>query len=306
MNVAPVLFVIFNRPDTTELVFQQIRKARPTQLFIAADGPRPNRPDDASRCAQARSIVANVDWPCTVKTLFREQNLGCKRAVSSAINWFFQHVEEGIILEDDCLPDPTFFSFCTELLAKYRNDSHVMHIGGVTFQAKRHAAETVSYYFSGFAPIWGWATWRRAWQKYDVNPSENAKHVSLTAPYFNERLRWFLKEIIAGRLDTWDTQWLVAIRRWDGLSIIPRVSLIQNIGFGLGATHTVRAPGWLADMTVGSIDFLVHPKEVKIDTEADWYDATHIHRQPWYMKAVESIYFSLKGLLASTSKSINA
>ena len=295
--ISPVLFIIFNRPDTTELVFEQIRKARPGQLFIAADGPRPNRPDDALRCTQTRTIVANIDWPCTVRTLFREQNLGCKRAVSLAIDWFFEQVEEGIILEDDCLPESTFFTYCTEMLARYRNDTRVMHVGGMTFQTNRNATTGASYYFSGYTYIWGWATWRRAWQCYNVDPTENARHLTLEAPYFNERVRWVLKETIAGRIDSWDTQWLVAMRRYGGLSIVPIVGQIHNIGFGFGATHTVRKPRWLSKLVIGPIGPLVHPAEVTINTEADWHDATHIHQQPWYMRALESIYFSVKGLL---------
>lgn len=248
-------------------------------------------------CEQTRQIATQVDWNCDVQTLFREQNVGCKQAVSSAIDWFFSQVDAGIILEDDCVPEPTFFSFCTDLLDKYRDDERVMHISGMTFQARRDVTAGASYYFSGFAPIWGWATWRRAWQRYNVDPTENARELSLTAPYFNQRVRWMLSQIINGQLDTWDIQWLVAIRRYDGLSILPRVCQTTNIGFGLQATHTYRKPRWLADLITGPIDKpLVHPPVVAINTEADWYDATHIHQQPWYMRILEWVYFTLMGL----------
>lgn len=298
MPTAPVLFLIFNRPDTTQLVFDRIRQVRPSQLFIAADGPRTHKTGEAALCEQTRQIVHQVDWDCEVQTLFREENLGCKRAVSLAIDWFFSQVDAGIILEDDCLPEPTFFSFCTDLLDRYRHDDRVMHISGITFQARRDVTAGASYYFSGFASIWGWATWRRAWQRYNVDPAENARHVSLTAPYFNQRLRWILNEVITGRLDTWDVQWLVAIRRHNGLSIVPRISQVTNIGFGLSATHTVRKPRWLADLFTAPLDQpLVHPPTVAINTEADWYDATHIHRQPGYMRLLEWGYFTLMGLV---------
>ncbi len=298
MPTAPVLFLIFNRPDTTQLVFDRIRQVRPSQLFIAADGPRTHKPGEAALCEQTRQIVSQVDWDCEVQTLFREENLGCKRAVSLAIDWFFSQVDAGIILEDDCLPEPTFFSFCTDLLDRYRHDDRVMHISGITFQARRDVTAGASYYFSGFASIWGWATWRRAWQRYNVDPAENARHVSLTAPYFNQRLRWILNEVSTGRLDTWDVQWLVAIRRHNGLSIVPRISQVTNIGFGLSATHTVRKPRWLADLFTAPLDLpLVHPPTVAINTEADWYDATHIHRQPGYMRLLEWGYFTLMGLV---------
>lgn len=296
--IAPVLFIIFNRPDTTTLVFERIRQARPAQLFVAADGPRSGKANEAALCEQTRQIVAAIDWPCTVKTLFRDQNLGCKLAVSSAIDWFFAHVEEGIILEDDCLPEPTFLPYCTAMLSRYRYDSRVMHVGGMTFQGNRDVTHGASYYFSGYTYIWGWATWRRAWQHYDVDPAENARHVSLTAPYFNDRVRWVLNETIAGRIDSWDTQWLVAMRRYGGLSIVPRICQIHNIGFGFGATHTKRKPRWFKQLVIGPLDEpLIHPPTVAINTEADWYDARHIHQQPWYMRVLEWGYFTLMGLV---------
>ena len=152
----PILFLVFNRPETTALVFQEIRKVRPQQLFVAADGPRPDRTGEAEKCAEVKKIVAAVDWPCEVKTLFRDNNLGCRVAVSSAINWFFENVEEGIILEDDCLPHPDFFRFCNELLDYYRNDERIMHIGGNNFQFVNKYGKS-SYYFSHYAHIWGWA-----------------------------------------------------------------------------------------------------------------------------------------------------
>ena len=127
--------MVFNRPDTTKQVFETIRKARPAQLFVAADGPRENRPDEAEKCAEVRRIVDNgIDWDCKVHRLYRDKNLGCKIACSSAIDWFFEHVDEGIILEDDTLPHPTFFQFCEELLKRYRDDERIMLIsGGIIF-----------------------------------------------------------------------------------------------------------------------------------------------------------------------------
>jgi len=152
---APVLLLIFNRPDTTQLVFNKIRKARPAELYIAADGPRKNQPDDPENCRKAREILRQVDWDCKISTLFREENLGCKIGVSSAIDWFFSEVEEGIILEDDCVPDQSFFQFCQELLARYRDDKRVMMISGDNFQFGRRRTD-YSYYFSQYVHIWGW------------------------------------------------------------------------------------------------------------------------------------------------------
>ena len=164
----PILFLIFNRPDTTFKVFEEIRKIKPAKLYIAADGPRPNVIGEEEKCTASRNIIKQVDWDCDVKTLFREKNLGCKIAVSSAISWFFENVEEGIILEDDTFPTQSFFWFCQELLDFYRNDSRIMHISGNNFQLGKIRGEG-SYYFSKYNHIWGWATWKRAWRFYDVS-----------------------------------------------------------------------------------------------------------------------------------------
>ena len=166
MTSVPVLFLIFNRPDTTALVMEAIRAARPARLYVAADGPRPGCPGDAERCAEARRVVTAVDWPCQVKTLFRETNLGCRKAVSSAIDWLFACEEEGIILEDDCVPTSDFFSFCGELLERFRDDKQIMAICGSCY-AEAEPNYRASYYFSYYADPWGWATWRRAWRLYD-------------------------------------------------------------------------------------------------------------------------------------------
>ena len=159
-----VLFVVFNRPDTTKRVFEAIRLAKPKRLYITTDGPRPNMPDDVQLCKQTREIVSVVDWDCEVKTLFREENAGCKNGVSAAINWFFDHEEEGIILEDDCLPANSFFKFCDTLLEKYRYDTRVRHITGCNLQFGKKWGDA-SYYFSNLTNGWGWASWRRAWRR---------------------------------------------------------------------------------------------------------------------------------------------
>lgn len=150
----PILFIVFNRPDPTQQVFEKIRQIRPQQLFIAADGPRENQPDDKINCAQVRAIINRIDWDCQVQTLFSEKNLGCGKAVSNAITWFFEHVEEGIILEDDCVPDVSFFDFCKAMLEQYRNNPHVMMISGTSFLYNRIESRE-SYFFSKYYSIWG-------------------------------------------------------------------------------------------------------------------------------------------------------
>jgi len=164
MNTA-ILFLIFNRPETASQVFKKIRLARPPRLYVACDGPRNNHSTDIEMVRLTRDLVTKVDWPCNIKTLFRDHNLGCKKAVSSAIDWFFEKEEQGIILEDDCVPHLDFFNFCEKLLNYYKNDKRVFTITGVNFQNEKWRGEA-SYYFSKFNHCWGWATWKRSWSFY--------------------------------------------------------------------------------------------------------------------------------------------
>lgn len=239
----PILFLVFNRPDTTKKVFESIREAKPAQLYIAADGPRKNLPQEVKKCKKVREIVTKVDWDCEVNTLFREENLGCKLAVSSAIDWFFENEEMGIILEDDCLPDQSFFHFCKELLEKYKSDNRVWHIGGYKYQSL--GSDEFSYNFSRFTHVWGWATWRRAWKHYDVEIKKYQKHKEKLQKYdfFHRKKEYLdrkniLDKIIFGELDTWDYQWNFCVRINNGLAIRPRINLVKNIGFREDATHT--------------------------------------------------------------------
>lgn len=263
----PVLFLIFNRPDTTKQVFETIRKARPKQLFIAADGPRLNKPGEKEKVQTTREIVSNVDWDCDVKTLFRDKNLGCKIAPCSAIDWFFENVEEGIILEDDCLPDQSFFRFCEELLEKYRDDMRIGQICGFNPLIKSDI-QNESYLFSKFGPTWGWASWRRAWNKYDVtilswDEIKKRNIVSfITDSYLEKKWRIdIFNEIYNNKMDAWDYQWSFAKLINSFLSIIPSKNLIKNIGFGEEATHT---KGKIDEklLTSFEINTIIHPKFV--------------------------------------------
>lgn len=279
----PVLFLIFNRPDLTAQVFQRIRELRPAQLFVAADGPRSDREGEAQLCAAARQTVERgVDWDCDVKELFREKNLGCKIAVSSAIAWFFEHVEEGIILEDDCLPSPGFFPFCSELLTRYRDDERIMAVCGSNFQDGLRRGSG-SYYFSIYNQIWAWATWRRAWRFYDpelllwpsLKPSKWLAGVTgsgLAAAHLGSDF----DRITAGTYDTWDAQWNFCCWTNHGLALIPNENLVTNLGFDERATHTKDALSKDAKRTVAELAFpLVHPRLVHPDYEADAYTARH-------------------------------
>ncbi|EFL50856.1 hypothetical protein DesfrDRAFT_2432 [Solidesulfovibrio fructosivorans JJ]] len=280
----PVLFLIFNRPETTARVFETIRQARPRQLFVAADGPRSHVPTDAETCRTAREIALAVDWDCEVKTLLRARNLGCRVAVSSSITWFFQQVDEGIILEDDVLPVAGFFDFCQSLLAHYRQDARVIQISGSNFQLGARRGEG-SYYFSIFNHIWGWATWRRAWRLFD--PSLRAvqrfqRSGVLERLFTNPATRDLWLESFTraanGEIDTWDYAWTMAAFGSSGLTILPNANMVANIGFDLNATHTGSA-GWLARLPVQDVEPLRHPSAVAADAAADTFTQTYFYDQ---------------------------
>jgi len=242
----PVLFLVFNRPETTKQVFEAIRKAKPPKLFVAADGPRPDKPGEEEKCEQVRKIIERgIDWDCEVYKLYRDKNLGCKIAVSSAITWFFENVEMGIILEDDCLPSLSFFWFCEELLERYRDDLRIWHISGNNFHFGWKRDSDYSYYFGGiYGSIWGWATWRNRWKHYSVD-MKNYDEVKTKGYLENcydgsNAVKSRINDFECARygLDTWDFQWVYT--RWinNGLTIIPIVNLVKNIGFSEDATHT--------------------------------------------------------------------
>lgn len=279
----PILFLVFNRPDATRQVFQAIRRAKPTKLFVAADGPRSNKESEKEKCELVRNIVTQIDWDCELTTLFRETNLGCGKAVSEAITWFFEHVEEGIILEDDCLPAESFFYYCSEVLHMYRNDEKIMHIGGCNFQngIKRGRGD---YYFSSIAHIWGWATWKRAWDKYDYNMngySDNCCIEMLNKLYRqNHIINYWVNIYNAmsnGMIDTWDYQWQYTLLINNGMSISPNINMVSNIGFGINATHTIEENRLVSDLPVFEVTNLKHPVRIILSKIADAYTYKHIY-----------------------------
>jgi hypothetical protein len=284
----PVVFLVFNRPDLTARVFETIRAARPDKLLIVADGPRPNRLSDDALCTETRRIVSAVDWPCDVRTNFAPSNMGCRDRVASGIDWAFSLVEEAIILEDDCLPEMSFFRFCQELLDRYRDEPTVMHISGANLHTRALPAEH-DYYFSRHTHIWGWATWRRAWRHYDLQMSSWGLFKGVDQ-FFNEPLRPAFRRYFcsrfdltyAGRLDTWDYQWTLTCWRNKGLSITPTCNLISNIGFDERAAHT-RSHSHLAAMPTYASRFpLEHPAAIERSVAADNLLETHqFNDTPW-------------------------
>ena len=278
----PVLFIIFNRPETTKKVFEAIRKYKPTKLFIAADGSRRGKQGEVERCVEARKITEQIDWPFEVKRLYRDKNLGCKLAVSSAIDWFFKNVEDGIILEDDCLPNSSFFRFCENMLDIYRNDEKVMCISGDNFLPKKMQKKN-DYYFSKYVHIWGWATWRRAWKNYDVNIKDwpEIKKKGTINKYFDnflEKTYWqtLFDAVYRGKINTWDYQFVYHIWKTGGVSVMPNTNLISNIGFGKNAAHLKSKKSSLSKLGTNTLNAEIKKRSVKLNRMADTYSRKNI------------------------------
>jgi hypothetical protein len=286
VNKVAVLLLAFNRPEVTRQVLEAIAGYAPPRLYVALDGPRAGHPTDTKNCTAVRQLVA--DWEtanpgCKVHNLYRDHNLGCGRAVSSGISWFFDEEEMGIVLEDDSLPNPSFFIFCETMLWKYRDTSRIMHIGGSNHL---HGAVPMnsSWYFSRYPHIWGWASWRRAWSQYRFDMSELDKLLKL--PYF---LRYYKPEIFQltarGQLDTWDIQWIYTFLINDGLSVLPNGNFIKNIGFDdQGGTHHNAKPAWYDDTTTVLTD-LIPPASIEPNTAADDYVFRDIYSPSLLLRA---------------------
>lgn len=275
MYKTPILFVIFNQPDSTRRVFEAIRKIQPTKLYIAADGPRLDKEGEVGACEAARRATDAVDWPCEVKRLYQENNLGGKVGPITAIDWFFDNEEEGIILEHDCLPSMDFFRFCEELLNKYRDVEKVKMISGDNFQFGKKYGEA-SYYFSRFPHIWGWATWRRSWKEYDgdMKTYPDFKSSGKIAKIFkNIKLqKYWLNHfdmLYEGKLDVWDGQVSYNIFDHDGVVILPNVNLVSNIGFCPEATHTKNPNDKFSNISTESLGDITHPTSLVVNEEAD-------------------------------------
>ncbi|MBY0426652.1 MAG: nucleotide-diphospho-sugar transferase [Cytophagales bacterium] len=282
----PILFILFNRSDTAIQVLEAIRKVEPKKLYFFADAPRGNVLADSKDCEEARQIVRQVDWACEVKTNFLTQNVGPRKAIGQAIHWMFEHEDEGIILEHDCLPDPSFFWYCQQLLDYYRHDSRIMHISGDNFQNGIQRGEA-SYYFSMLNHIWGFATWKRAWKYYDVDMKkypEFVKNKEIDQIIFDKSYKkyWIdiFNRIYDNRINSWDYQWTFAIWTQHGLSILPQKNLVSNIGFDEKALNTVRKKHRFANMKRYSLDTITHPEFIICNIKADeyfYYEYLHVN-----------------------------
>lgn len=304
LNTA-VLFLIFNRLDTTKQVFEAIRQARPPRLYVASDGHRPDRAGEDEKVRQVRNyVLKNIDWNCEVKTLFGDRNMGCGVAVSSAIDWFFEFEEDGIIFEDDVLPDPSFFPFCEELLERYQDEPQVMMISGTYFAGEKYRL-TESYYFSLYPHIWGWATWRRAWKCNDrqmkkwpqLKQTNFLSQLSGGDKYFINYWSKIFDMVHAGKVDIWSYQFTFACWVNLGLSIVPSRNLAKNIGFGTAGTHTLNDDYWIAKLPLQRMEFpLIHPINIERNIIEDrWYDK-HVFGITFISSIISSLKLWIKQL----------
>jgi hypothetical protein len=275
-KTAPVALFIFNRPQLTAQAYERIRQVKPGRLFIIADGPRRDHPDDAELCDLTRRVVSSPDWDCELQANFAEENLGNGRRMSSGLDWVFSQCDEAIILEDDCVPSRSFFAFCTVLLTCYRDDNRIMHISGNNYQddVRRGIG---SYFFSRYALSWGWASWARAWRQYDFNLQtwpEARQDVWLQSflddPLEVEYWTWIFERLYRGLIDTWDYQWLFTCWRYNGLCIQPNINLVSNVGVGPDATNFKEKHSTIG-VPAGEIQALVHPGVVERSRAADRY-----------------------------------
>lgn len=283
----PILLLAFNRPDTTQRVLESLEAARPARIFLAVDGPRVNREGESARVAQVRHLAERIDWDCDVQTLFREQNLGCKLAVSQAISWFFSNVEAGIILEDDCVAHRSFFPYAAKLLERYRDDERVLMVSGDNFQRGRRRTE-YSYYFSRYTHIWGWATWRRAWRLYDHEMTlwPGLRDGGWLIDILGDRKAaeyWggIFEDTYQNRNTSWAYRWMFCAWAHGGLTVLPNVNLVSNIGFGDLATHTHHSESPWAALPVEAISLpLKHPPAPMRNRRADAFTQRAMFSSP--------------------------
>jgi hypothetical protein len=303
----PVVFLIFRRPDLTAQVFEAIRQAQPKQLLIVADGPR--NAAEAELCQQTRTVTENIDWDCQVLRNNAEVNLGSRKRVSSGLDWAFEHISEAIILEDDCLPHPSFFGYCHTLLARYRDNPNIYCISGNNFLNGQWRGQEDSYYLSNYPLTWGWATWRRAWQHYDHHLAEwpALRQGEYLAGILDSLLEVHYWQNIFDRLhhqsqpDAWDYAWTLTCWRHRGLTIHPNRNLVLNIGFRDDATHTKNPPKFVS-VDTAALGELKHPHFLLRDAFADRYLFDHVFggielalEQRWYNKLKKRLKGMIRG-----------
>ncbi len=281
MSDVPIAFVIFNRPESTRQSFARIRAAAPATLFLVSDGPRRDRLGEAELVAQSRRIAEAVDWPCDVHRIYADTNMGCGRRISTAISEAFEHVDRLIVIEDDCVADASFFPFCDQVLDRFGSDERIMAISGNNFQ-RGHVRGDGSYYFSKYPHCWGWATWRRAWQHFDLKIPDwpafrDQGGLSSWCTSRRELDYWtkMFDKVYAGESHSWAFPWTLATWMNSGMTVLPQVNLVTNIGFGADATHT-RKRSRCASLPIESLVSVEHPKWIVRDGQADQFTDDHV------------------------------
>jgi hypothetical protein len=288
-SLAPVVFIIFRRPETTSRVFEEIRRARPSKLYVIADGARPGNKEELALVSNTRSVIDGVDWPCDVTKIYAEKNLGLRERIMTGLDRVFELEERAIILEDDCLPSPSFFTFCSQLLERYKGNREVSLISGSNFAPKENMKR--DYFFSHSMYIWGWATWAESWREFRKTPQVEQwfpeERNAIAASFASQiQKREFFKMMDAAKhLNTWDISLAVWMRQFNKFSIIPRLNLIENIGFGEDATHTKFEA---FDVQVTRSDFsgeILHPEAIQTSLA--------LERRMWRVKSLRWLTFPL-------------
>jgi hypothetical protein len=283
----PVLVIGFNRPEMLRQVLERVRVMEPESVYVAIDGPRPARDDDREAVKACQAAVESLNWSCPVRTLFRDSNLGCGRAVSGAIDWFFDHEEFGVILEDDVLPDPTFFPFADETLRRYRDNSGIFAISGCNFVPGDVLMQQSSYRYSRIPHVWGWGTWRRAWRSYRFDLREPDARVGFReirtgcggSPSAMVHWQAIYSMVARGHIDTWDYQFAFACMKAGARVVTSNVNLVENIGFGASATHTFDRPSYL--LPVSAMTFPLREPTIPVDVAADAWIQRHVFDASW-------------------------
>ncbi len=284
-QTAPVVLLVFNRPQHTDIVARRVAQAQPRAVYVVADGPRADHPDDELMCQAVRDVIADIDWDCPVHTDYAEHNLGLKTRVSSGLDWVFDHEDQAIILEDDCLPDPSFFPYATELLERYGDDPRMGLISGNNF-LRGHSVDDNSYYFSPDMRIWGWATWARVWHDFSrqgLNKEWSRDEASAAVSRIQSPARQ--KNLIreaerVHRVNSWALPFVLHAQHREYLSAVPEKNLVTNIGFGSGSTHT-KFESFTAEVPTASVQFpLTHPEDVRAHPTAGQLEA-RLERREW-------------------------
>lgn len=274
MHPLAVVLLTFNRPESAARVLKQIREARPAHLFYVSDAARDDRPRESELVDRTRDLADTVDWPCQVHRVFADRNMGCAQRVSSAVTEALTVVERVVVLEDDCVADPSFFPYCQNVLVRYANDLRVMSVTGDNFQRGIRRTDA-SYYFSKYPHCWGWATWRRAWNHFDLSISQwptirDAGYLSGFCQSDAELQYWtdIFDRVHQGKIDSWAYPWQLCCWMNHGLTVVPEVNLVSNIGYGERATHTrKRTP--VIGLPTQSLGEIRHPETVVRHAIAD-------------------------------------